>query len=487
MHVFGRRLAFRLGRRFSDGGLKEAKLFVRNLPSDATAATVKRHFEPFCEVTHVECPKYPATGKSRCIAYVTIVTAEPQIVRDDMHGHKMGPNRLEVAISETDRPQPPKAKPVDPKDISLNFKLSNCGNVGDVLSIFESNRLDFNAVHASTALYKVGLLSISLRATHRPLLEELIATAAASLASDGSKWTPRELANASWGVAKIGKVDASAFFDAVAFESPKKLSTFNSQMLANTVWAFATADFKAPLLFEAIAAEAVDKVGTFTTQNLANTVWAFAKAGVEAPLLFTKIALEAPRTLSTFTPPSLANTAWAYATAGVEAPVLFDTVGKDAIRKIGLFTTQDLATLIYAYAKAGFEAPQLFEEAAALGRKKILEFNAQALAIIAWGFANAKVPAPGLFQAVSAEAVKKIATFDAHNLANISWAFASAGFPAPALFQAVALEAAKHAAQCTADDRSSLAWAFAKAGVEAPALFEALAKHEASAKHHRSA
>eukprot|EP00628_Pelagophyceae_sp_CCMP2097_P020696 CAMPEP_0184233904 /NCGR_PEP_ID=MMETSP0976-20121227/24537_1 /TAXON_ID=483370 /ORGANISM="non described non described, Strain CCMP2097" /LENGTH=58 /DNA_ID=CAMNT_0026538957 /DNA_START=59 /DNA_END=232 /DNA_ORIENTATION=- len=57
---------------------------------------------------------------------------------------------------------------------------------------------------------------------------------------------------------------------------------FNSQELANIVWAYSTMRVSAPALFEAVAAEAPKKVGAFHPQELANTVWAYSTIGIEA-------------------------------------------------------------------------------------------------------------------------------------------------------------------------------------------------------------
>jgi len=92
-----------------------------------------------------------------------------------------------------------------------------------------------------------------------------------------------------------------------------RLNEFNSQDLANTVWAFATAGVEAPQLFEGIAAETGSRLKEFNSQNLANMAWAFATAGVEAPELFEAIAAEAVSRLNEFDSQGLANIAWALA------------------------------------------------------------------------------------------------------------------------------------------------------------------------------
>ena len=54
----------------------------------------------------------------------------------------------------------------------------------------------------------------------------------------------------------------------------------------------------------------------FNTQNLANTAWAFATASQPVAQLFTKLAKSAERRMADFNAQDLANTAWAFATAG---------------------------------------------------------------------------------------------------------------------------------------------------------------------------
>ncbi|KAJ1447313.1 hypothetical protein M885DRAFT_472044 [Pelagophyceae sp. CCMP2097] len=70
---------------------------------------------------------------------------------------------------------------------------------------------------------------------------------------------------------------------------------FNSQMLANTAWAFAAAGVPAPRLFAAIADAVEAKVDDFNPQELANAAWAFATARHAAPKLFDAVAKRLPQ------------------------------------------------------------------------------------------------------------------------------------------------------------------------------------------------
>ena len=64
---------------------------------------------------------------------------------------------------------------------------------------------------------------------------------------------------------------------------------FNSQDMANTIWAFATAGVADQTLFEAIAVEALRKIHEFKPQNLANMIWAFACAGWQQTQTFREL------------------------------------------------------------------------------------------------------------------------------------------------------------------------------------------------------
>ena len=64
------------------------------------------------------------------------------------------------------------------------------------------------------------------------------------------------------------------------------MGEFNAQELANTAWAFATADQSDVLLFAALVRAALWRhVGKFNAQGSASTAWAFAAARRPVPTL----------------------------------------------------------------------------------------------------------------------------------------------------------------------------------------------------------
>jgi hypothetical protein len=201
---------------------------------------------------------------------------------------------------------------------------------------------------------------------------------------------------------------------------------FNSQDLANTAWAFATAGRAAPALLDAIAAEAAPRVGNFNPQDLANTAWAFATAGHAAPALLDAIAAEAAPRVGKFNPQDLANTAWALATAGHAAPALLDAIAAEGARRVREFKPQDLPNTAWAFATAGHAAAALLDGIAAEAAPRVGDFNPQDLANTAWAFVTAGRDAPALFDAIAAEAAPRLCEFNSQDLASTAWSFAVA-------------------------------------------------------------
>ena len=77
------------------------------------------------------------------------------------------------------------------------------------------------------------------------------------------------------------------------------------QGLANTAWAFATADHHDASLFSTLGAAAEQRICDFNPQSLGNTAWAFAKARQNDASLFAALAAAAKQFIGSFTPADL--------------------------------------------------------------------------------------------------------------------------------------------------------------------------------------
>ena len=80
----------------------------------------------------------------------------------------------------------------------------------------------------------------------------------------------------------------------------RRVGDFNTQELANTAWAFATADPLDAALFASLAREVKRRVNDFDAQGLANTAWAFVTAGQLDELLCAALATEAEQRVDDF-------------------------------------------------------------------------------------------------------------------------------------------------------------------------------------------
>jgi len=509
---------------------ERAVLFVKNLKKETTASDLRSLVSACSAVHRVRLGMDRETGFGRGFGFVTIDRAASEIVRVHLDGLKVHGKRISVEIAPREAAEAPQRRASKFKaenrsaavalsraksaSIALNRRIQETQTSQGLLELFAARGHDFDNVNLATTLHRLGALR---GAVDEPRVRQLVQAAATSISA--TFWKPRELSSACWGVAKLGKVDAPAFFEAVALAAPSTMADFHAQEISNTAWAFAKAGLTSPALFAAFAAQIAVKAHDFNAQALSNTAWAFATVGCDVETAtelwgaldfeiskrsgecnaqaianvswaFAKAGAtskthaglldalaEAARTkMAAFTSQNLANTVWAFATAGHAAPELFEAAAEAASKKMASFTPQELTNVAWSYATAGVEAPSLFEAVATESTKKLASFSAQHLANHAWAFAKAKAPAPAFFAAVAQASLEKMEYFISQDLANTAWAFSTAGVEAPALYASIAAKVLENPQSCTPQHLANLAWAFAVSGAEAPFLFEALAE-----------
>jgi hypothetical protein len=245
---------------------------------------------------------------------------------------------------------------------ALSGQISKAGNTHELLRLSADHSASLNHIHVANLWNKLGKQRDASGSNHREEMRRLLRRTVELVDSCEA----RELSNIAHGLAKCTLVgldgETGALFAEVAEAAVRGgLSSFKPQALANTAWAFATADYAAPALLDAIAAAAVPRLRDFNPQNLANTAWAFATAGHAAPALLDAIAGAAVPRLRDFNPQDLANTAWAFATADQRAPALLDAIAAAAVPRLREFNPQDLANTAWSFAAADHLAPALFD------------------------------------------------------------------------------------------------------------------------------
>ena len=109
------------------------------------------------------------------------------------------------------------------------------------------------------------MTSLLFRALKR-LVQHTVQTARAS------ELPARQIANIANGAARSGRNELLSMLSAAWVEAAEQsMGNFNSQGLANTAWAFATASQEDASCFAALATAAKQRLGDFNSQELVNT------------------------------------------------------------------------------------------------------------------------------------------------------------------------------------------------------------------------
>jgi hypothetical protein len=106
-------------------------------------------------------------------------------------------------------------KEVHDSAVQVNRQLLAAQCAADVLQLFEVKGNSFNHVNFATALHRLGTLHDSSDYAAATGLTALIHGATGSVLRNAVDWEARGLANAVWGIAKVGSVEASILFQAV--------------------------------------------------------------------------------------------------------------------------------------------------------------------------------------------------------------------------------------------------------------------------------
>lgn len=159
----------------------------------------------------------------------------------------------------------------------------------------------------------------------------------ASCRAEASQVSAQISSNLVWAYASLVHREARNIVKSLgSAAAPRVAQEFNTQNMANFVWAAATVRWRDPQLLEAVSRAAAPRVNEFAEMELANLAWSFAalhaagtlpgNAGCEgvAPKLLAAVAAElCARGGEVLSPLSTAQLLWAYAVCGVYPRGLF--------------------------------------------------------------------------------------------------------------------------------------------------------------------
>ena len=128
----------------------------------------------------------------------------------------------------------------------LSAQISQAGDTDGLLRLAAAHGDHLNHIHTANLWNKLGRQRDTSQPRHREQVESLLRRTIELLSS----CEERQLANIVHGLAKTGvhTNEADRLYAAVAGAATRSMSGFNPQNLANTAWAFATADVEHPAL-----------------------------------------------------------------------------------------------------------------------------------------------------------------------------------------------------------------------------------------------
>eukprot|EP00985_Skeletonema_marinoi_P009303 scaffold4323_cov133-Skeletonema_marinoi.AAC.5 len=110
-----------------------------------------------------------------------------------------------------------------------------------------------------------------------------------------------------------------------------------------------------------VATDTLLLLDRFIPQDLANTVWAYATAQISHPKMFRKVAKAAIQRKREFISQQIANLLWAYATKiGIVDKHLYSSFVPTAAKLVGAYNNQDIANCCVEK-KGSFENAALFQ------------------------------------------------------------------------------------------------------------------------------
>jgi hypothetical protein len=274
--------------------------------------------------------------------------------------------------------------------ITWNKAITSASNVSDITDLMYMYGNQFNAVNIATSLHR---LASQFRFDVRRYADAIRIVLDRARDTNFDGFSPRELANVVWAMAKTEMPCKEDVFDHV---SRKAISSFSDsdytpQAIANLLWGMAKAGYPNELLFDHLSNIAIRSgLNGFNAQNLSNSLWALSTAQLPNFELFDMIGnfiVEQHNNLKGFSPQNMANAVWAMAKVNMPHIELFDLISTKATEsRFSGFKPQEIANLVWAMSTCRLTKIQLilqvFTEI-----KNFSEWKTQEISNLVWAVA----------------------------------------------------------------------------------------------------
>ena len=155
----------------------------------------------------------------------------------------------------------------------INQQLTNCQTLSQIFTLIRPHISSFNYVNCATAWHRLAKVNRNGQQFDQGGLTSLANRTDQCMASmDG-----RCVANIIWSMAKLKHIYANQeMVSRLSQAILKKIDTFNSQEIANSLWALATLNYPDEASIRCLAQTIPNKIDTFNGQSIGNSLWALA-------------------------------------------------------------------------------------------------------------------------------------------------------------------------------------------------------------------
>jgi len=277
-------------------------------------------------------------------------------------------------------------------------RISENGNLQELMNFIKCNLASMNLVNLSTALHRLAKLGakdakILAEGQKHDILQELLSTLCNVYGTmDAADVAPQSLSNVAWSLA-ILRIVKQSLHEKIAKLALMKMPAFKPFELSNILWSMAKV---IPLhthikelcdpVFQAAADQIVTQTRHFNFRCLATLIWAFATAKYRHVRLFNSIASSMVLIIPSANAQELSNTAWGFGTAHVRNDALLSALADRAIHEIGRFKPQELANIVWGFATNNFYHEGFYS--CVLESAQHMALKPQHLANIIWGFSR---------------------------------------------------------------------------------------------------
>ena len=259
-------------------------------------------------------------------------------------------------------------------------------------------------------------------------------------------WTSQGVSNAAWSLGSMREAAAKAMFeesvlgrevvDGLANAVDERVSLFNPQECANTMWAFAKCSAYVPEESARGAKALVGRIkrergwmsgGEFQCQHVSNVTWACAKLNMGDDAELVEILVETAREYANkFNAQELSMILWAFATMQAQDEKIMHGLAKAMARKVEESNAQQMATAAHAMAKVGVYNSHLMKAYKESAPTRVDGFQSRDVAFLAWAYAKLNVKASEIFDAFREKMRDAgfVDTFTPHHLTMVLWSFA---------------------------------------------------------------